>query len=278
MKLLKFSKNTVKPDPKIFLLSICFLFFSSCLGRPPYPRDNIEEIIEEICWQEFNIEARAWLTKETLWVYSSFDEFLNAAGQYSHEFIEYNRQIFLVLQRAFLNMDKPPKFFALVLADQGGSEVYLYRIGFVPDQIKFGMGLISQKEIESQTVVLPFEKDQVIKDDNGYIARQDISLGEFIGLLIRQKLANLYFFSEHPDILEAKILEASFQRGRLTIDFKIRLIEDPQEMPDPFFEAKKIVKKYLKAYHRPKEIVEIEIIDQIGNRQRSYSQSALFSL
>lgn len=275
MKLLRFLRSTEKQGLRILLVSLLFLFFLSCASSPPYTRENIEKIISNISYQEFGIKAESWLVGETLWVYVPFGRILDAQGAPTAEFTENSRRIFLTLQRTFLNMDNPPKFYAFVLSDKKYDGLYLYRVGFVPDQVKFGMGLISLEQISERTVSLIYQKEQILLNGRGYIKRHDLTEGEFIGYLARQELINIYLFSGHKDVVEVKDIKSYFQQGRLTIDFDIQIVEPPRELPEPFLKAKEAVKKYLKIYEKPDQIIEIEFIDNFNNRQSTYTQAAL---
>lgn len=275
MKLWRFLKSTARPGLKIFLLSLTAVLFFSCVGPPYYCRDDIAQIVEKICRKEFEIEARAWLEGETFWVYVFFDgEILDAAGRPASEFGEKSRRIFLALQRSFLNMEDPPLFYVFVLSGGEPYPAYLYRLGFVPDQVKFGMGLISLDEINRRTVSLLYQKDEVALDQQGYISRHDISIGEFIGYLVRQDLTQIY---SAPDFgAEVRTIESYFQEGRLRIVFDISLPEKPKKTLNPLTKSKKLIKDYLETYRRPDEITKIKIVDEASGIKRSYTQPALF--
>ncbi len=275
MKLSKYSKNTVKKGLKTALFSIFLLSILSCQTTITYSRKNIEQVIETICQNEFDIAAKAWLTGHTLWVYVPFGKMLNEAGGLSADFNQKNRQIFLTLRRAFLNMDDPPRFYCFVLSDTEAQGIDLYRLGFVPDLIKLQMNLISLKQFEQRMVLLPLENKKALGDKEGkHVARYDISMGDFIGYLIRQKLSKA--FALYPNQVNFKESRSYYQKGKLRITFDIDIKAKDEKIPEPFQKTKEITKEYLKIYGRPDEIIEIEIIDSLG-RKSTFTQAALFN-
>jgi len=113
----------------------------------------------------------------------------NKEGPASSEFVEKVtkdvRRIFLSLLRTFLNMENPPKFYCFIVSDTKQFGVDLYTIAFVPDMIKFNMGLISLSESNYRTVPFNILMPQALGDNEGkHIQPYDIAPNEFASLLI----------------------------------------------------------------------------------------------
>ncbi len=277
MRLLRYLRNMAKNGLKILLISIFILSNLSCTTNltSSYPRKNIEQIIKELCRKEFDIEANAWLIGETLWVYVPFGGIIDQSGQPTASFTKNTRRIFLTLRRAFLNMDNPPRFYCFVLSDTEEKGFDLYRIGFVRDFIKSQMGLISLNQINQRVVVLSAENKQALGDKEGkHITTYDISIGDFIGYLVRQQLNNI--FIAYPNQVEIREIQSYYQQGKLGLIFDIKIKEGDQEVPEPFSKTKEIIKKYLEIYNQPESIVEIEITDGSAGKRSIFTQAALF--
>ncbi|MCF7870558.1 MAG: hypothetical protein K9L95_01110 [Candidatus Omnitrophica bacterium] len=263
-----------KKELKIVLVSFFLLLHPACKTTPTYSQKNIEQTIERLCEEEFNLEAKAWLVENTLWVYVPFGEILDIKGKPRDSFSENTRRIFLALQRTFLNMDNPPKFYCFVLSDIKDKGIDVYRIGFVRDLIKLRMNLISLEEFNQRMVFLSFENKKALGDKQGeHIAKYNISLGDFIGYLIRQRLNNL--FIPYSKKVKVERIQSYYQEGKLGIIFDIKINKKDESIPNPFNKTKEIAKKYLKIYGRPETIIEIEIADASGKKS-TFTQAALF--
>ncbi|MCF7870151.1 MAG: hypothetical protein K9L69_02300 [Candidatus Omnitrophica bacterium] len=264
----------VKKELKIVLASIFIALTVSCTATSTYSQKNIEQIIEKLCQEEFNIEVNAWLVEETLWVYVPLDKTLDEIGQPTDSFSKKTRQIFLTLKRAFLNMNNPPQFYCFVVSDIKDKGIDFYRIGFVPDLIKFQMGLISLQQFNQRMVFVSFENKKALGDnEGGHIVQYNINIGDFIGYLIRQELNNV--FVSYSEKVKVKQIQSYYQKGKLGIIFDIEIDKKNKNISEPFGKAREIIKKYLEIYGRPKEIIEIEIINSSGKKS-IFTQSALF--
>ena len=60
------------------LILISLLLFSGCSSetRPTYSKENLAQSIQDICKKEYNLEIKARLVGDTLWVYLSVEELL----------------------------------------------------------------------------------------------------------------------------------------------------------------------------------------------------------
>ncbi|MCF7873052.1 MAG: hypothetical protein K9L80_02490 [Candidatus Omnitrophica bacterium] len=264
----------VKKELKIVLASIFIALAIACTTTSTYSQKNIEQVIERLCQEEFDIVVNAWLVGEALWVHVPLDKILDKTGKPTADFSKKTRQIFLTLKRAFLNMDNPPKFYCFVVSDIKDKGIDFYRIGFVPDLIKFQMGLISLEQFNQRMVFVSFENKETLGDNEGsHIVQYNINIGDFIGYLIRQELKNV--FISYSDRATIKRIQSYYQKGKLGIVFDIEIDKENKNIPESFNKTKEIIKKYLKIYGRPKEIIEIEIANSSGKKS-IFTQSALF--
>jgi hypothetical protein len=136
------------------------------------------------------------------------------------------------------------------------------------------MNLISLEEFNQRMVFLSFENKKALGDNQGkHIARYNITLGDFIGYLVQQKLKNI--FSSYSEKTKVGRINSYYQKGELGIRFDIGKEKKKQNISALFLKAKEVVKEYLEIYNRPDEIVEIKIRDSSGN-ESIFTQASLF--
>lgn len=267
----------VKSVRKILLFSIPIIFLLSCSISPTYSRKDIDKVIKNICKEEFDLDVGAWGVGDTTWIYAHFEKLLDENNQFDKAVTENIRKIFLSLRRVILSIEKPPKFYCFVASDIKEMGADLYYIGFIPDMIKLQMNLISLNESQEREVFFNFLNPQAIGDNEGkHIQKYDITMGEFISYLVKQSIERKFTAPEVKDNFQVNDLRAYYLNGKLGIIFDIMIKEYKEGLPEPFEEAKKAVKKFLKIYDSSGDIVEIEIFDTFNKKRRFYSRGALF--
>lgn len=174
-------KNVLRTFPAVSLL---LFFFLACTIPSTYTRDNIEKTIEDICRNKFNVEVKAVLAGDTIWVYAPFKKLAAESGQWEEKTLEVIREIFHSLGRVSLSMDNPPKFYCLLASNIEKMGIDTYTIGFIPDLVKFDMGFISIKERDARIAFLSFANPQALGDTQGsHMQPYDIPPEEFAGYL-----------------------------------------------------------------------------------------------
>jgi len=237
---------------------------------------EIDQAIKDICKKEFNIDVSVWPLKDTVWVYAPFEELVSKDGQWNKEASEDIKNIFLALSRVFLNIDKPPEFYCLAASNIKDSGADIYFMGFVPDMIKFQMGFISLKEREERIVIRPMFNPAAIGDKEGrHIIKHKVTRGDFIAFLVRQSMERKFASAELKDFFQINELFTYYGQGSLEVTFDIEPLGQKENLPEPFEEAKKILKKFLSIYCPCPDIVEIEINDTFNNKDRFFSKKAL---
>lgn len=249
----------VKSVLKNLLVSSLFFSLTACTINPSYSRENIDKVIKKICKEEFNIEVSAWLLEDTIWVYAPFGRLVDQKGGWDKKVTEDFRRIFLSLSRAFLNMEKPPKFYCFVASDTKHDGVDLYYIGFIPDQIKFDMGLISQGEREKRFGYIYFTNPQALGDTQGnHIHKYNVTVEEFIALLIEQNMENEFNFSKFSDNYETSNFTAQNQKDQIEVNFSVRIKKYQEGLPLAMEKAEEIVTKIVgnySAFHTIKKVI-----------------------
>jgi hypothetical protein len=258
------------------LFSILILLYCSCSVSPTYSRKDIESVITKICKEEFNIEVKVWEKGDTIWIYAPFDKILGEDNQLDKKVSEGMRRIFLSLRRVILSMDTPPKFYAFVVSDIKTIGADLYYIDFIPDMIKFNMEFISINEMQEREVFFNSLNPQALGDKEGkHISTYEITMGEFIAYLIKQKMERTFTSPEVKDNFKINESRTNYYHGRIEITFDIMVQKYKEGLPYPFDEAVNITKKFLKIYEFPEDIKEIEIKDTFNKKNRFYTKRSL---
>jgi len=277
MKSQKYSRNMAKNAIKSLIISSSLIILISCSVNPTFSRKNIEETIERMCQDEFNISITAFLQGETIWIYAPFNNLVNEDGTLNEKVQGKIRNIFLSLKRTVLSMDKPPKFFVFVASNIKNTGLDIYQIGFVPDIVRFELRAISQKEFQERRVFLPFKNPDALGDLKGYhITMYDITMGDFITYLVLQKITLTFYDKEINKYVNIRVINGNYARGKSTIITDIEPLNKKVKIPNAFDTAKKAMVHYLKVYKEfsPK-IYSIEIKDKYTGKGRFYSTKSL---
>ena len=267
----------VKNAAKSLIISLFLIVSISCSINPTFSRKNIEKIIEKMCRNEFNIYVTAFLQGETIWIYAPFNNLINKDGTYNKKTQEKIRNIFLSLRRTVLSMDKPPKFFVFVASNIVNTGLDIYQIGFIPDIVKFGLGVISQKEFWERIVYLPIKNTDALGDTKGYhVTMYDITMGDFITYLVIQKINRTFYDKKIKKYVNIRVINGNYVQGKSTIITDIEPINKKVDVPDAFDVAKDAILNYLTTYKEfsPK-IYSIEIKDKYTGKSRFYSIKSL---
>ncbi len=274
---MRYSKNTVKTASRNILLSLLVLSTANCSIPPTYSREEITQVIKDICRDEFELNVKVWESGGTVWIYAPLEKVVGPEGGWDENAVEDLRKISLSLIRVFLNMEKPPDFYCLIISDIKDRGIDIYTIEFIPDRIKFQMGLISLKERQERTVFESFENPQALGDTEGkhIPALPEITLGKFISYLVKQNLQRKFAYSEIKDNFQINELRSEYEDKTLRLVFNIETEEAAENLPDPFTEAENIIRRILTFYDSPRDIVEIEITDTLNGVSRRYTKKAL---
>jgi len=267
----------VKNAAKSLIISLFLIVSISCSINPTFSRKNIEETIEKMCRNEFNIYVTAFLQGETIWIYAPFNNLINKDGTYNKKTQEKIRNIFLSLRRTVLSMDEPPKFFVFVASNIVNTGLDIYQIGFIPDIVKFGLGVISQKEFWERIVYLPIKNTDALGDTKGYhVTMYDITMGDFITYLVIQKINRTFYDKKIKKYVNIRVINGNYTGGKSTIITDIEPINKKVNIPNAFDVAKDAILNYLTIYKEfsPK-IYSIEIKDKYTGKSRFYSIKSL---
>ena len=263
------------------LLISLLLFCSSCTVSPTYSRNEITDVVQQMCKEEFDMDVHAWDMGKTLWIYAPVDNILTEENKVDPDALTAIRRVFLSLRRVILSMNTPPDFYVFVVSEVKGKGMDIYYMGFVPDVVKLQLGMISISQYQEREVFFEIPNEEALGDLTGeHIAKFDITMGEFISYLIRQYILRAFVTQDIIDYIEINELETYYYNGKLGVTFDIQIKSDKPlpldlKIPNPFDTAVAAVKKFLKIYKFDK-VYEIEINDTFLNKKRSYSKAALF--
>ena len=234
-----------------------------------------------MCGEEFDMDVHAWDMGKTLWIYAPVDNLITEENKLDPDAIKTIRRVFLSLRRIILSMGTPPDFYAFVVSQVKEKGMDLYYIGFVPDIVKFQMGMISLAQMQEREVFIDIENEEALDDLTGeHVAKFDLTMGDFIAYLVRQSLLRTFVVKDILDYIDIKDMDTYYYNGKLGVTFDIQIKSDVKlpadvEIPDPFDAAVAAVKKFLKIYDFS-DVYEIEINDTFSGKKRSYSKASLF--
>ncbi len=263
-----------KNVPRLILCSF-LLFCVSCSSvSPTYSRQEIDNVIKNICKEEFQLDVSTWDAGDTIWIYAPFKKLLGDDMRYDEAAGDNIRRIFQTLRRAILSMDKPPKFYAFVASDIEEKGMDLYYMGFIPDLVKLQLSLISLQDWREREVFIYCPNEEALGDAKGeHVTKFDMTMGDFVSFLVRQHILNTYGTKEMQEVATINKLDAQYYEGKILVMFDIEL--KAEDLPNPFEEAKKAIIKYLKIYESFDDITEAEMHDLRNDRKRFYTKHAL---
>jgi len=265
-----------KNGRKLLLISL-LLTLTSCSIRPTYSYKEIEQAIVTICKEEFSLDVTPTAVGDTVWVYAPLELIdqegkwrVDEKGKLDEELSRDMRRIFLTLERAFLNVDKPPKFYCFVSADTEREGIDWYEIAFIPDMIKFNMGLISIGELGERTLFFEYFDPRTKGDRKGnHLEKYDLSIEEFLSLLAEQNIQRAFSLSGQEDYFEFNDVSTEYKKGVLDVTFDIKIKEIKNALSSPLDEIEKILKKIMGIYASFTHIKTIKIHDTFYGATRT---------
>jgi len=272
MKLWKFLPNKAKRALVPLLVSVLLLSLCACYkARFSYSREKMDQHIKDICLKEYRLDIKAWNFPNTIWVYVPLTDLLSADNNdFSTAAHDVLRKIFQVTQRVLLSVDKRPTFYAVVFSDIKKNGADIYFIGYTEDMIKMEAGLLSMGQWRQRQILVTHMDQQALNDKNGdHIGRYDLTMGEFISGLVRQKLEAI-FNVRYKENFKINSLDAYFYDGKLIVTIDTEVIKKAANLPVPYDEAVKAIRNFIDIYHF-NGLSEIEIHDTLSNKHRYMS-------
>ena len=263
-------KSMIKNVCGLLTFSLILFVLSSCTLPPSYSPENIDNILKKICKEEFNLDVGVWKKGETIWIYTPFKNLIDKEGDWDKNVAEDIRKISQALTRVLLNMDSPPRFYSFVISDIEASGLDIYRIGFIPDKIKFEMGLISYKEMLERELYIPVSNPNALGDTEGnHIQKYDIPIEEFIAVLVRQRMES--YFKSSDEISNNYLINSfysDYSSGILYVTFDIALKKDKKNVISILEEIEKIVKELITTYSSFQDINKVLIKDIFNEKSQ----------
>ncbi|MDD3297155.1 MAG: tetratricopeptide repeat protein [Candidatus Omnitrophica bacterium] len=275
----------LKKSLKSLPLSLLVLLLVSCSTPPTYSRKDIADVIRNICKNEYGISVSAWSFGNTLWIYAPLNIF-NASGEFNtddkgelnDDLSQNMRNIQQSIVRAFLNMDSPPLFYCFVKSDINQHGVDLYTAAFVPDQMRFILNqeglniMVPSGELAEKMIDFSFFNPAALEDSQGsHIQKYDISMDEFIGLLLYQKMLRFFLPLEAKKNVQINNITLDHKNKALQLRFDIIIKEDKKNTPLPLEKALEITKNVMGVYKEYSNITSVIIEDIANNRTETLS-------
>ena len=269
------ARNVLKKS----LVSLLGLFMISCTVPSGYSRQEIDTIIKETYKKEFDLDVSVWMIDDSLWLYAPlklFDEngqYLgNGKGRLNQDLSDNKRRIIHSLTRIFLNMEKPPHFYFVIIADTKQLGLDHYIVSFVPDRIKVDRALISPTDYWSRVASFAIYDPRILGDSNGkHLQLYDMGMQEFISISLEKDIIMEFISEEKKDNFEINSIEVTYNDNAFKVDYDITAKETDKKPSQPLDtelldEVEEVVKKIFERY-LPFLIVGEVIITDLPNKQ-----------
>lgn len=270
--------------PKIIFFSFLIVSAISCAIAPTYKRQDIEEVIKDICKEEYGIDVIVWDIVDTIWIYAPLNIIdeqgqwnIDTKGELNEKVSENIRKIRSTLTRVLLSIDKQPKFYCLVISDIEKIGVDWYMVVYLPDEIKliteqYSFGHVSTETFRERVVSFPSYNLEALGDTQGrHVRKFNLTMGDFISLLITQNMRKILMIPEY----RINDLRVDYYNKNFSILFNIEVKQPRENLPLPFDAAKKAAKKVLQMYDF-KDVANVEVVDELNDTKRFYTLKALF--
>lgn len=259
----------VKAALKNLLVSIFLVFLISCTISSSYSRKDVDKAIKKICKEEFGLDVGVWVKNDTIWVYAPFKKLVDSQGQYDEKADKDLQHIYLSLRRAFLNMDEPPRFYCFIASDTEEFGLDTYNLVFVPDLIKYSLGLISRDEFSEKNVYLNFANIEALGDKEGkHITKYDISIVEFLALLVEQNIEREFLYSETKDNYQINDIHVDPYSLAMDVSFDIEVKDYVVGFPSPLERAEELIREILSYYASFHQIQQITLKDEFKQQSK----------
>ena len=268
--------------PKI-ICSLAIGFFIACDISPTYTRENIEEAVIKICSQEYDLKVKVWDVGNTVWIYAPLNILdekgewkMNTQGELDEDVAAKIRNIRNSITRVFLSVDRPPKFYCLIISDIEKIGLDWFTVVHIPDEVKYvteqySFGHVSSQGFRERIVSFPAPNYRALGDAEGkHIRKTDITMPDFISMLINQNIQKKLMIPE----LKINDLRTHYYNNTLYVIFNVEVKEKKDNLPSPFEEARKAIKKVLQMYDF-EEVKNVEINDTLNKTRRTYTRRAL---
>jgi len=252
----------------------------ACSTPPTYSRKDIADVIQNICKNEYGISVSTWSFGNTLWIYAPLNIFnesgefnIDEKGQLNDSLSQDLRNIQQSIVRAFLNMNSPPPFYCFIKSDIEQHGVDLCTVAFVPDQMRFMLSqeglniMVPSSELAEKIVDFSFFNPKALEDIPGsHMQKYDISMDEFIGLLIYQKMLKLFLPLQIEKNIQINDITLNHNDKTLELRFDIIVKEYKKASPLPFEKALEITKNIMSVYKEFSNITSVIVRDASNDR------------
>jgi hypothetical protein len=233
----------------IFFLS-CFLLTGCVNIKPTFTKEQAAKSISELCRTEYNLDVKAWLVGETVWVYLSLPRIFGKDLLIDKSQLEKVNKVMITSSRVMLSMDPRPQFLAIVASDTQEYGLDYTFITYIADILKLQNQFISRDEFLRRNVIKLDNDHRALGDTEGsHINKKEFSLESFVCEQITQRLHQ--HFTNEPqtkDKFEIKKVISRFNGDILKISYDITLKDGQLSTADVLKDIKKVVAYVVSAY------------------------------
>jgi len=151
------------------ILSTALLIFASACGNVTFPKEKINECIQKLCKDEYNINVEVSSIGKTIGIYLPIPVLFDATLNMTEEAQEKIQNVLLSCRRVALSTDADNEFYCIIAQDVRFPEVQLIIIKYLGDVKRASLGDISRGEYFKRTIIdmntnPQAQKEQAIKD------------------------------------------------------------------------------------------------------------------
>jgi hypothetical protein len=233
----------------ISFLSCCLL--AGCVNiKPTYTKEQAAESIAGLCRKEYNIDVKAWLVGETVWVYMPLPRIFGKDLLIDKSQLEKVNKIMVSSSRVMLSMDPRPQFVVIVASDTREYGLDYTFITYIADILKLQNQFISREEFLRRNVIKLDNDHRALGDAEGsHINKKELSLDYFVCEQITQRI-HQHFINEPQTKDKFKIdkVLSRFNGDILRVSYDIRLKDGQSSAVDILKDIKKIIAYVVSAY------------------------------
>lgn len=177
----------------VLVITSSLLFGCSETKDPYYPTERIPQEIIKICKNEYNLDVKVNIFKDTLWLYIPLKRFVDQEGNADKEFIDTLNHVVLSTNRVVMSTKLPPKFYAILASDIKDIGVDYLVVGYILDVKKYLYNFISREEFLKRQVIKFSLNPKALGDEEGiHFPFFNVALDSFIFLQIEQRMISRF--------------------------------------------------------------------------------------
>ncbi|MBN2831419.1 MAG: hypothetical protein JXL82_03995 [Candidatus Omnitrophica bacterium] len=248
------SKNSARSA--LLLLNIIPFVLCGCFSpkEHTYKEEEIPQIIEKICKEEYGLNVVTKRAENTLWIYAPMERILHKDyGTTPDKIFDEDmsgklRDILITTGRVLMSSDNTPAFFGILASDTNLGINYTL-IGNTLDMRMSYSGFIPWTESNRRYIIKFEQAPQAIGDTSGlHFNPYNVDMADFLALQISQRIGWHFQNERIKEYFKVERSEGKFENGTFYFDYYIEEISRPKQKIKIRDEILGIVSYCLKTY------------------------------